>query len=398
MTLDEQLIAAGTTPARAPLWRDAKIRSLFYQALTLILLAAGIGYLAYNTVTNLEQRGIASGFRFLEHPTGFGVLFTLIEYSEASTYGRAYIVGIVNTLFVSAIGVVLATILGVTMGVARLSSNWLVAKLATVYVEVVRNIPLLLQILFWYGVFQQLPSLRQSVNFGDAIFINLRGIYLPRPIFESGAEWILAALIVGILATIGMTKWAHRRQDLTGQQFPLFQASVALIVGLPVLAALATGLPVSFDYPELKGFNFRGGMVILPELMALALALTVYTAAFIAEAVRAGIQAVSRGQTEASYSLGLRPGPTLRLVVFPQALRVILPPLTSQYLNLTKNSSLAPAIAYPDLVHIFAGTVLNQTGQAVECIVLTMAVYFTISLLISAFMNWYNRRIALVER
>jgi len=294
---------------------------------------------------------------------------------------------------------VLATLLGFVIGVLRLSRNWLIAKLAAVYVESLRNVPLLLQIIFWYfGVLSALPPARNSITIADVIFINVKAISVPRPVFEPGFAAIPIALLVAILATIGLSRWARRRQEATGQPFPTFRAGLALLIGLPFLAALLTGFPLSWSYPELKGFNFAGGIGIQPEFVALLIALTMYTAAFIAEIVRAGIQSVSHGQTEAAFALGLRPGLTTRKIVIPQALRVIVPPLTSQYLNLTKNSSLAVAIGYPDLVSVFTGTVLNQTGQAVEVIFITMLVYGTISLIISLFMNWYNRRVALVER
>ena len=293
--------------------------------------------------------------------------------------------------------------LGFLLGVARLSRNWLIAKLATVYVETFRNIPLLLQILFWYhAVLKPLPSPRGSLAISDAFFLNNRGLYVPSPIPAASFWIVLLVLAAGIVATVWIARWAKARQAATGEQFPVFRYGVGLIVGAPivvfVLISLVAEVPLTFDLPKLTGFNFTGGVVVIPEFIAMLIALSVYTAAFIAEIVRAGIQSVSHGQTEASYALGLRPGPTLNLVIIPQALRVIIPPLTSQYLNLTKNSSLAVAIAYPDLTAVFAGTVLNQTGQAVEIIGITMAVYLSISLLTSAYMNWYNARKALVER
>ncbi|OQX44514.1 MAG: amino acid ABC transporter permease, partial [Candidatus Sedimenticola endophacoides] len=293
----------------------------------------------------------------------------------------------------------LATLIGFVMGVARLSGNWLVARIATVYIETFRNIPLLLQIMFWYfAVLQPLPRPKQSLSFGEAFFLNNRGFYIPGPVFEQGFWLVGVAFALAVVAVVILARWARRRQEATGRQFHTVFVSLGLLLGLPLLAFLVMGMPMSWEYPALKGFNFRGGMVIIPELAALLLALSIYTGAFIAEAVRSGILAVSHGQTEAAYALGLRPGVTLRLVIIPQALRVIIPQLTSQYLNLTKNSSLATAIGYPDLVAVFAGTTLNQTGQAVEVIAMTMAVYLTISLSISLFMNWYNKRKQLVER
>ncbi|MFQ5990496.1 MAG: amino acid ABC transporter permease, partial [Candidatus Methylomirabilales bacterium] len=386
-------------PARPSVWNDPRYRALFFQVLVLAVVIGGGVYLVNNTLTNLEKRGIASGFGFMGTTAGFSISMSLIEYSEEFTYARAFLVGLLNTLLVSAIGIVLATIVGFLVGVARLSNNWLIAKLATVYIETLRNIPLLLQLFFWYfAVLRALPGPRQSIAFLDAFFLNNRGLHVPSPNFEPGFQLISYAALFSVIAVVILVRWARRRQDATGEQFPVFLTSLAILIGLPGLAALATGFPLSWDVPELKGFNFKGGLVLIPEFVALVLALSIYTASFIAEIVRAGIMAVSHGQTEAAYSLGLRPGPTLRLIVIPQALRVIIPPLTSQYLNLTKNSSLAAAIAYPDIVLVFAGTVLMQTGQAVEIMGITMGIYLTISLTISTFMNWYNKKMALVER
>ncbi len=390
---------ATVAPAKPPIWNDPRARALFFQALVLGTVVVLGMFLVRNTIGNLERQGIASGFGFLETTAGFSISMSLIEYSEESSYGRVFLVGFLNTILVSVISIFFATILGFLMGVARLSSNWMIAKLATVYVEVLRNIPLLLQIFFWYfGVLRTLPNPRDSISILDIFFLNIRGLSSPAPIFEAGFWLVPVAFAAGIVVTIAVSRWAHRRQDATGQQFPVFFTALGLIIGLPLLALVVTGFPLSWDVPVLKGFNYKGGFVIIPELVALTVALSAYTAAFIAEIVRAGIQAVSHGQTEAAYSVGMRPGPTLRLVIIPQALRVIIPPLTSQYLNVTKNSSLAAAIAYPDLVLVFAGTVLMQTGQAVEIIAITMGVYLTLSLLISSVMNWYNKKMALVER
>jgi general L-amino acid transport system permease protein len=385
-------------PAWRP-WSNPKVRALVLQALVLALVVAGFVYIVANTLHNLEQRGISTGFDFLSSEAGFGIIQTLIPYDETSSFGRTFVVGLLNTLLVSALGIAVATLLGFVIGVARLSSNWLVARMAAAYIEIFRNVPLLLQIFFWYfAVLRALPAPRQSLSLGDAVFLNIRGLYLPAPVPEPGF-WVLgAALGAALVLVILVVRWARHRQEETGRSFHTVSVSLAILIGLPLAAYLATGRPVGWELPELRGFNFRGGLTLIPELMALVLALSIYTAAFIAEIVRAGILSVSRGQTEAAYSLGLRPGLTLRLVVIPQAMRVIIPPLTSQYLNLTKNSSLATAIGYPDLVSVFAGTTLNQTGQAVEVIAMTMAVYLTISLLISLFMNWYNRHVALVER
>mgnify|MGYP001025552367 FL=1 len=390
----------GRSPAKLiAFWNDVRIRGLVLQVVVVALLIAFIAYIVHNTATNLARLGVASGFGFLDRVAGFDISITLIDYSLTSTNGRAFVVGLLNTLLVSACGIVLATIVGFLVGVLRLSSNWLVARLAAVYVETLRNIPLLLQIVFWYfGVLAALPSVRQSLVIGDAIYLNNRGLSVPAPIPEPGFIAIPIAFLIAVVAAVALYRWSRGRQERTGELFPAIRVGIGLIVLLPLAAAALTGFPLHWERPELKGFNFVGGTHILPEFIALLVALSLYTAAFIAEIVRAGIQSVSYGQTEAALALGLRPSTTMRLIVIPQALRVIVPPLTSQYLNLTKNSSLAVVIGYPDLVSVFAGTVLNQTGQAVEVIAITMAVYMTISLVISLFMNWYNRRVRLVER
>ncbi len=378
---------------------DPKVRGLVYQAVAL-LLVVGFGiYFVHNAAANLQAQKIASGFGFLENTAGFGVNQTLIPYQESDTYGRVFLVGLLNTLLVAAIGIVFATIIGFLIGIARLSSNWLIARLGTMYVEALRNLPLLFQILFWYlAVLGTLPAPRQAIAFGGEVFLSNRGIVMPRPVFEPGSNLVVGTFVIGIIATFVLRAWAKRRQEATGQQFPVGWSALALIVALPLVTMVLSGFPIGLDHPQLRGFNFTGGMVMIPEFAALLIALATYTGAFIAEIVRSGIQAVSRGQTEAAYSLGLKPGRALRLIIVPQALRVIIPPLTSQYLNLTKNSSLAVGIGYPDLFAVFAGTTLNQTGQAIEILVITMAVYLTISLITSAAMNWYNARIALVER
>lgn len=386
-------------PARPAVWNDPRYRTLVVQIVVLAGFIAGVYYIFHNTITNLESRGIASGFAFLHETAGFGISMHLIPYSETSTYGRAFVVGLLNTLLVSSLGIVAATILGFIVGIARLSRNWLVARLAGAYVEITRNIPLLLQIFFWYfAVLGAMPLPRQSLSLFNSFFLNNRGLYSPKPVFEPGFWLIPAAFAVAVVAVVFLVRWAKRRHDATGQPFHTVYVSIAILVGLPLLAAVVTGFPLSWTYPELHGFNFVGGLVLIPELVALWLALTLYTAAFIGENVRAGILSVSKGQTEAALAGGLTRTQTLRLVVIPQAMRVIVPPVTNQYLSLTKNSSLAAAIAYPELVSVFSGIVLNQTGQAVEVIAITMAVYLTISLLISLVMNWYNRRVALVER
>jgi general L-amino acid transport system permease protein len=391
-------LAVSEPPGKPPVWQDVRVRAFVFQVLALAGVV-GIGvFIVSNTLANLTKLGIASGFDFLDRTAGFGISMSLVEYAEEHTYLRAFLVGLLNTMLVSSIGIVLATILGFVLGIMRLSRNWLVAKLAAAYVEVVRNVPLLLQIFFWYfGILRQLPGPYQSVTVLDVLFLNNRGLFGPRPVLEPGFIATPVALVAALVAVAGLARWARRRRDRTGKRFPTARVSLAFLVGLPLLAAAATGFPLRWEYPALEGFNFVGGIELIPELVALVVALSTYTAAFIGEIVRAGILGVSHGQTEAGQALGLGRGRLLRLVIIPQALRIIIPPLTSQYLNLTKNSSLAAAIAYPDLVLVFAGTVLMQTGQAVEIIAITMAVYLTISLLISLFMNWYNRRIALVE-
>jgi general L-amino acid transport system permease protein len=388
-----------TDSAKVALVNDPRVRSLFSQALLIAVIAWLVYEMVSNTIVNLERQNIASGFKFLNTTAGFGIIQTMVPYAEDSSYGRAFLVSLLNTILIAAIGIVLTTMLGFLIGIMRLSKNWVIRSIATVYVEVIRNIPLLLQIFFWYfAVLRSVPAPRNSVVFLDSFFVNNRGIYFPKPVFAEGSWVIGVAFLFGVIASIAIRIWARKRQEATGEQFPIFLTALGLIIGLPLVVFLASGMPATLSYPELKGFNFVGGMVVIPEFSSLLLALVIYTASFIAEIVRAGILAVSHGQTEAAYSLGLRPGHTLRLVIIPQAMRVIIPPLTSQYLNLTKNSSLAVAIAYPDLVSVFAGTVLNQTGQAVEILGMTMAVYLTLSIVTSIFMNWYNARMALVER
>jgi general L-amino acid transport system permease protein len=389
---------ASDRPSSGNFWNDPAKRALIFQ----LLLVAGIASFLYiiinNTLGNLEQRGITTGFAFLSNEAGFGILQSLIPYSETDTYGRTFVVGLLNTVLVSVLGIIAATFLGFLIGVGRLSNNWLVSKLCAVYVETFRNIPLLLQIFFWYfAVLRALPSPRQSIEFMGT-FLNVRGLYLPKLVGEDGSGVVWGALIIGIIAAIFLRNWANKRREETGQGFPVLRATLALVIGLPLVMYFVMGQPFTVDHPELKGFNFRGGLTLVPELMALWVALTIYTASFIAEIVRGGILAVPRGQLEAASALGLPRGRTLRFIIIPQAMRVIIPPLTSQYLNLTKNSSLATAIGYPDLVSVFAGTTLNQTGQAIEVIFMTMAVYLVLSILTSIFMNWYNARKSLIER
>jgi general L-amino acid transport system permease protein len=392
-------ISASSRPAQVVFYNDPKFRSIAYQ----FVLCAVVGFLVYgatrNAIDNLARAQIASGFGFWNTTAGFDISQTLIEYSaRGSTYGRAFWVGLLNTLLVAGLGIIFATILGFIIGISRLSSNWLLSKVAGGYVETIRNLPLLLQLLFWYNaVLKALPDIRESIVVGG-VYLNNRGLFLPEPIFKSGFGAVAIAALVGVAGSIAFYIWARRRQERTGQQAPVFWVTLALVLGLPLAVFALAGFPLGFDFPKAGRFNIAGGVEVLPEFAALLFGLSVYTAAFIAEVVRAGILAVSRGQSEAAYSLGLRPGPTLRLIVVPQAMRVIIPPLTSQYLNLTKNSSLAVAIGYPDLVQVFTGTVLNQTGQAVEVVAITMLVYLVISLTTSLLMNIYNSRMVLSER
>ncbi|QCR37394.1 amino acid ABC transporter permease [Nissabacter sp. SGAir0207] len=375
------------------------VRAWIYQLIAVALLLACGGYLLHNTLVNLSTRGITSGFAFLNNSAGFGVIQHLIDYEQGDTYGRLFIVGLLNTLLVSVLCILFASILGFVVGLGRLSDNWLIRKLSTVYVEIFRNIPPLLQIFFWYfAVLRNLPGPRQSLDAFGVIFMSNRGLYLPSPSAGEGMAAALVALLLAVAAIAALARYNHFRQVHTGRVWRIWPWALLLLLGLPLAAHLLFGAALHWELPVLRGFNFRGGMVLIPELAALTVALSVYTSAFIAEVIRSGIQSVPSGQHEAARSLGLPNPVTLRQVVLPQALRVIIPPLTSQYLNVVKNSSLAAAIGYPDMVSLFAGTVLNQTGQAIETIAMTMSVYLIISLLISLLMNLYNRRIALVER
>lgn len=398
-------MAQSTLPAEKPKRSlvdhiyDPETRGLVFQ----VLLIAGLGLLFWeiigNVVANLKKQNIASGFGFLDRTAGFEISQSLIDYKSTDSYGRAFLVGLGNTLLVAGLGIVLATIIGFVVGIARLSHNWLISRLALGFVEVVRNMPPLLTLfIFYFAFIKSLPGPRQSIELPFSTYLNVRGLSLPRPVWEQGSWMVLAALVAAAVAVLIVARWAEARRVATGERFPVLWTSVGLLVGLPLVAFLVAGRPLSFDYPVLKGFNFQGGLVILPEFMALLVGLTIYTASFIAEIVRAGIQGVAKGQKEAAAALGLHPGLATRLVVLPQAMRIVIPPLTNQYLNLTKNSSLAVAIGYPDLVSVFAGTVLNNTNQAIECVLITMGVYLVISVLTSLFMNWFNKRMALVER
>ncbi|MCM5558278.1 amino acid ABC transporter permease [Pleomorphomonas sp. JP5] len=399
MTLRDK--TADETPrswVRAVLY-DATIRGWVFQGLVLLALILFAVWVVHNTAANLRAANIPFGFDFLNMRAGFDISQKPIDYTLDSSHAQAFKVGLLNTIIVSVLGIILATIIGFVVGISRLSRNWLLARAATVYIETLRNVPLLLQLLFWYkAVLSVLPGPRQGYVLPFSANLSNRGLTMPRPIPGEGFEIVMWSVPVAVALAWAIARWAKNRQAATGQSFPVFRASLGIVVGLPVVLFVVLGAPLSFEIPELKGFNFAGGMVVHPELIAMLLGISLYTATFIAETVRAGILAVSTGQSEAAFSLGLRPRQTMRLIVVPQAMRVIIPPLTSQYLNLTKNSSLALAIGYPDLVAVFAGSTLNITGHAIEVIAITMAVYLALSLITAALMNWFNARVALVER
>ncbi len=386
------------TSDRVPFWLDPKKRALFFQFFTFCLVGLLAYYLVSNTLNNLQRQKIATGFGFLHKEASFEIGESLIPYTAASTYARALLVGVLNTIKVAFIGIVITIFLGTIIGVARLSSNWLVSRLAAIYIEVMQDIPVLLQLFFWYAIFYEtLPAPRQALHPGAGIFLSNRGVAFTVPEWHPAHPYMLLAFVVGCVIAYSIRRWARRRQERTGQFFPSFRVGIAIVLGLPFIIWLAFGAPLKMNGPELVGFNFEGGLVVSPEFIAVLMGLILYTAAFVAEVVRAGIQSVSKGQREAAMAIGLRPALVLNLVILPQALRVIIPPLTSQMLNLTKNSSLAVAIGYPDFVSV-ANTTMNQTGQSVEGVALIMAVYLFFSLSTSAFMNWYNKRVALVER
>lgn len=379
--------------------RNQKVRGILFQLLTVIGLVAFLWYIGANTVANIEQRGIKTGFEFLEGTAGFGIDESPIAYSESDTHGRVFLVGLSNTLIIGFVGIVLSTILGLIIGVLRLSNNWLVRKLAAAYIDIFRNIPILLQILFWYNVvLKSLPSPRQSLEFIGGIFINNRGLYIPQPELNITTISVILSFLLVFVIIFFLNRWAKKRQEATGQDFPVLLVALGLFVILPILAYVFSGANFNFEYPALKGFNFSGGKAISPEFLALTFALTIYTATFIAEAVRSGIEAVSKGQKEAAASLALSNYQALKLVILPQAIRIAIPPTINQYLNLVKNSSLATAIGYPEIVTVFAGTSLNQVGQAIEIIAITMLVYLTISLVVSAILNWFNHKMKIKER
>ena len=398
MQSDAKRSSKDPSPSAVPFYNDPKKRAIFFQIVTVLMLGLMAFYLLSNTLVNLEKQSIATGIGFLQKEAAFEIGETPIEYSAADTYGRALVVGFLNTLIVSFIGIIITIILGTLIGIARLSSNWLVSKLAGVYIEVLQDIPVLLQLFFWYAFFYNiLPGPKQALSPITGVFLSNRGLVFTIPAAHPAYKYMALATVLACVVIYILRRWARNRQAKTGQPFPVVRVSLAIFIGFPLLTWAFGGAPMAMNVPALKGFNFKGGMNISPEFTALLLGLILYTAAYVAEVVRAGIQSVSKGQTEAAMSLGLRPGLVLNLVILPQALRVIIPPLTSQMLNLTKNSSLAVAIGYPDSVSV-AGTTINQTGQAIEGVALMMIVYLTLSLLTSAFMNWYNKKTKLVER
>jgi general L-amino acid transport system permease protein len=387
-----------TVAEKVPFWLDPKKRAILFQILSIGVVGLIICYLVSNTVVNLQKQSIATGFGFLNKEAAFEIGESLIPYSAANTYTRALLVGALNTIKVAFVGIVVTLLLGTIIGVARLSTNWLMAKLSAIYIEVMQDLPILLQLVFWYAVFyESLPPPSEALCPGAGIYLCKRGVAFTIPEAHPAHLFMLFAFLGACVAAYFIRRWARKRQERTGQYFPVFRVSLALLVGLPFIVWLAAGSPMKMNAPKLTVFNFEGGLTVSPEFMALLLGLVLYTSAFVAEVVRAGIQSVSKGQKEAAMSIGLRPTQVLNLVILPQALRVIVPPLTSQMLNLTKNSSLAVAIGYPDFVSV-ANTTINQTGQSIEGVALIMAVYLVFSLSTSAFMNWYNKRVALVER
>ena len=398
--MDSPSATTENTPLLLRLWRNQQHRSITIQIITMVVLLSILGMIGNNVATNLEKAGKEFSFGFLNYPAGYDITFQpFISYSPTDTHTRAGIVGLLNTLLVAISGVIIATIMGFTMGILRLSSNWLVNRIVYVFLEFTSNVPVLLHILFVYGIFlYTLPVPKKAINISDTVFLSNRGFYTPAPVFEDGFKYVLIAVLVAILVVFFLKRWAKKVQDTTGKIYPVFTISIVILIGLPLLSFFMAGSPMSIDVPALKGFNFKGGTSIKPEYIALTFALAYYTSCFIAEIVRGGILAISKGQTEAAHGLGLRPNRTLQLVVVPQALRVIIPPLCSQYLNLTKNSSLAIAIGYMDVVATIGGISLMQTGKEMETMIIVLLTYLFFSLVISAFMNWFNRKMALVER
>ena len=372
---------------------DEKSRSLLIQTLTIGIFAFIIYILVQQTAYNLDKRGISSGFDFLNMSAGYDISIHLISFTSEDTHLRAYFVGLLNTLLIAICGCFLATILGFLVGIIRLSSNWLFKNIAYVYVEFTRNVPVLLQIILYYSILLHLPQIKQAIVLLDNFYLTNRGFFMPSPVLKEGFGIVIASLIFAIIASYFLKKYLKKRQETTGRQYPIFLMNSTLIIFIPIFFYYITGMPIEFDNPVLKGFNFKGGMVVRPEFLGMLFGLSVYTAAFISETVRSGIISVSKGQREASKALGLKNNLVMRLVIIPQALRVIIPPLTSQYLNLTKNSSLGIAIGYADLVHGFGGISLNQTGRAIEIMMIVMLTYLSISLIISIFMNIYNKAV-----
>jgi general L-amino acid transport system permease protein len=384
--------------AKVAWWRDERKRGLAAQVLVAFVILLFVWFLANNMVENQRKLGVPLSLSFLDSPAGFQLSFATLSVTLDSPISRILTVGALNTLLCAAIAAIVATTVGVIIGVMRLSRNWLVARIAATYIEIIRNVPLLLQLVFWYGVvLKLLPNPKDSLSLFEAIFLSKKGLVIPKPVLEPLAEWVFVAFAAGILATIALARWAHKRQEATGQQFPTFLAGIGLIVALPIVTSLLLGNPVTWQFPEKGAFNYVGGLAFQPEVVALILGLALNSAAFMAEIVRSGIMAVSHGQTEASLALGLRSSWTLRLVIMPQAMRVMVPPMISQYLNVVKNSTLAGFIGYPDLFSVI-GTSQNQTGRAVECVTILMLFYLGVSLIISTIMNVYNKRVALVER
>ena len=398
--MDSPSATTENTPLLLRLWRNQQHRSITIQIITMVVLFTILGMIGDNVATNLEKAGKEFSFGFLNYPAGYDITFQpFISYSPTDTHTRAGLVGLLNTLLVAFSGIIIASILGFTMGILRLSSNWLVNRIVYVFLEFTRNVPVLLHILFVYGIFlYTLPVPKKAINISDTVFLSNRGFYTPAPVFENGFGYVLISFLAAILIVFFFKRWARKVQDATGRIYPVFYISLAILIFFPLITFFLAGSPLSIDIPALKGFNFKGGTSIKPEYIALTFALSYYTACFIAEIVRGGILAISKGQTEAAHGLGLKPNRTLQLVVVPQALRVIIPPLCSQYLNLTKNSSLAIAIGYMDVVATIGGITLMQTGKEMETMIILLLTYLFFSLVISAFMNWFNRKMALVER
>ena len=381
------------------LWRNEKSREIIIQLFVLLSIGWFLSWLVANVDANFKALGKDISFEFLFIPAGYDINQYLIDYNNRDSHLRAGIVGLLNTGLVAFFGIILATVLGISVGIIRLSKNWLASKIAYWYVEFTRNVPILLQILLWHGIIiNTLPHPKKAINIADVTFLSNRGFYIPKPLTENGIELVYLFFVIALIFSILFYKYCKKKQDLTGAQYPVFWINLSVIISLPIVAFFISGMPISLEIPALKGFNFRGGMHMSPELAALTFALGIYTAAFIAEIVRAGILAVDKGQREAAESIGLKPSKVMNLVILPQARRVIIPPLTSQYLNLTKNSSLAIAIGYMDLVATLGGISLNQTGREMETMVIVMLIYLSVSLSISALMNWYNNKAKLVGR